>query len=328
MSIVSYLWIVSYLCCLFSYPNLLESHYRGRMSKSQTTREQAIEVGLSVREAEWRLDAELFLDEYPRWELGAPHWSVILHEMFLHAAKQGQKEAERFICWGHQGSLPRPDLEADQSAMKLMGYQTSHKEIPDIYHSVYLLKRSPGPLPCRLQKIREAIHDILFFLRSWLHWRVYPIAAKEDTWGPVDEPQSRSRRRGDSPEEALWEARTACQRALEATQVLKAILRDWARGWEMCNKPALITTVGVAHKVVLWTGDWGPLVGFDQRGGWPSRNQRLNQTPRRVGKVTPRAIHQGYGNLVGLAGLPTGYAMLVDGTYSHPRVEDPQKLTQ
>ena len=57
------------------------------MNKSQTTRKQAIEVGLSVREAEWRLDAEVFLDEYPRWELGAPHQSVILHEMFLHAAK-------------------------------------------------------------------------------------------------------------------------------------------------------------------------------------------------------------------------------------------------
>ena len=57
------------------------------MSKSQTTREQAIEVGLSVREAEQRLDAELFLNEYHRLELGAPHQSVILHETFLHAAK-------------------------------------------------------------------------------------------------------------------------------------------------------------------------------------------------------------------------------------------------
>ena len=54
-----------------------------------------MEVGLSVREAEWRKDAKLFFDEYPRWELGAPHWSVILQEMFLHAAEQGQKEAER-----------------------------------------------------------------------------------------------------------------------------------------------------------------------------------------------------------------------------------------
>ena len=57
------------------------------MSKSQTAREQAMEVGLLVREAEQRIDTKLFLNEYPRWELGAPHQSVILHEMFLHAAE-------------------------------------------------------------------------------------------------------------------------------------------------------------------------------------------------------------------------------------------------
>ena len=79
--------MVLYFCCLFSYPSLLELHYAGRMSKSQTTREWAREVGLSIREAEWRIDAKLFLDEYPRWELGAPNQSVILHEMFLHAAE-------------------------------------------------------------------------------------------------------------------------------------------------------------------------------------------------------------------------------------------------
>ena len=59
----------------------------GRMSKSQTAREWAMEVGLSVREAEWRIDTKLFLNEYPRWKLGALHQSIILHEMFLHAAK-------------------------------------------------------------------------------------------------------------------------------------------------------------------------------------------------------------------------------------------------
>ena len=79
--------MVLYFCCLFSYPSLLELQYGDRMNKSQTTREQAMEVGLSIREAEWRLDAELFLNEHPRWELAAPYWSVILHEMFLHATK-------------------------------------------------------------------------------------------------------------------------------------------------------------------------------------------------------------------------------------------------
>ena len=74
-------------CFLFSYPSLLDLHYRGRMSKVQITREWAMEVGLLVREAEQRIDIKLFLNEYPRWELGAPHWSVILHGMFLHADK-------------------------------------------------------------------------------------------------------------------------------------------------------------------------------------------------------------------------------------------------
>ena len=57
------------------------------MRRSQTAREWAREVGLSIREAEQRMDAELFLNEYPRWVLGAPHQSIILHEMFLPAAK-------------------------------------------------------------------------------------------------------------------------------------------------------------------------------------------------------------------------------------------------
>ena len=54
-------------------------------------------MGTLVREAECRIDVELFLDEYLRWELGTPHWSVILHEMFLHAAEPGWKEAEHMV---------------------------------------------------------------------------------------------------------------------------------------------------------------------------------------------------------------------------------------
>ena len=114
--------------------------------------------------------------------------------------------------------------------MKLMGYWTSHKEICDLYHSVYLLRRSPGPPPCRPQLRREAICDIPSSLRNQLHQWVYPITAKEDTSEPVDEPQSKPRRRGDSHEEALWEARTACQRVLEAAQVLKSDIERLSQG--------------------------------------------------------------------------------------------------
>ena len=45
----------------------------------------AEQEGLSFREAEQVVETELFLDEYPQWNIGSPHQSVILHEMFLHA---------------------------------------------------------------------------------------------------------------------------------------------------------------------------------------------------------------------------------------------------
>ena len=92
-----YLSVVSHFCCFFSYHSLIELHYGDQMHKSQTTRNWATEVGLSFREAEQRLNAKLFLDEYSRWEIEASHQSIILHVMFLHTTKQGWKEAERFI---------------------------------------------------------------------------------------------------------------------------------------------------------------------------------------------------------------------------------------
>ena len=160
MSFVLYSWVVSYYCCLFSYHSLLELNYGGRMNKSQTAKKQAIKVGLTVREAERRLDAKLFLNEYPRWELGAPHQSVILHEMFLHAAKQGQKEAERFICWGHCGSLPRPDLEADQSAMKLGGIRPVIKR-SRTFITVSTYWEDPW-VPCHVGHSREGKKSVTF----------------------------------------------------------------------------------------------------------------------------------------------------------------------
>ena len=77
---------------------LLELHYGSKMQKSQATREQVREVGMSIREAEHQLDTELFLDKYPRWDIKGPHCPIILHSMFLHATGEGQKGADRFIC--------------------------------------------------------------------------------------------------------------------------------------------------------------------------------------------------------------------------------------
>ena len=122
----------------------------------------------------------------------------------------------------------RSNLEEDQSAMELVGYQTSHKEIQDIYHSVYLLRRSPGLPPCGFQQQKDVIHDILSSLGSWLHQWVYPAAA-EETQGPVGGHRSRPRRRG-LYEEALQEIRAVCQWALETAEVLRSDIERLSQG--------------------------------------------------------------------------------------------------
>ena len=69
----------------FSYMALLTLNYGGRMEKTQEAHLMVEREGLSYREAKRVVESNLFLDEYPRWNLGSPHRSVILHEMFLHA---------------------------------------------------------------------------------------------------------------------------------------------------------------------------------------------------------------------------------------------------
>ena len=117
-----------------------------------TTKEWAKEGGLSVWEAEHCLDAKLFLDEYPRWDTGGLHHPFILQWMFIHATKFGQKEAERIIHHSYWQGLLKLDPVADISAVQLVGYQMSSKEIRDLYHQVYVLKRFPGPPPCGPEK--------------------------------------------------------------------------------------------------------------------------------------------------------------------------------
>ena len=104
----------------------------------------------------------------PQMGYQGPHCPIILPSMFLHTTEEGKKEADRFICCGHQHGLLGPDLKANIPTLQLVGYQTSQKEIQDIYHEVYLIRRLPGPLPCRPQWREEAIQNILSSLRSHL----------------------------------------------------------------------------------------------------------------------------------------------------------------
>ena len=132
---------------------------------------------------------------------------------------------ERLICQGCQGSASEPNLGVGQSTMELVGYQTSCKEIWDIYHSVYLLRRSPGLPPCGAQWRGRVICNILSSLTSWLHRQGYPATTGEGQ-GSKNEWLPRLSRR-ESYEEAL---KAACQRALETAEVLRSDIERLSQG--------------------------------------------------------------------------------------------------
>ena len=111
------------------------------------------------------------MDEYPRWDVGGPHCLFILQWMFVHATKSRQKEAERLICHSHWQGLPKLDSGPDVSAIQLVGYQMSSKEIGDLYHQVYALKRLPRPLLCGPERAQEITKDIVSSLKDCLRWR-------------------------------------------------------------------------------------------------------------------------------------------------------------
>ena len=53
-----------------SYHGLLELGYRDKWLKTLAAKEWASRNGLSIREKEWHMNAKMFLDEYPHWEVG------------------------------------------------------------------------------------------------------------------------------------------------------------------------------------------------------------------------------------------------------------------
>ena len=131
---------------------MLALHYGDQVQRTRAAQDFAKENDTLICEAEHQIDIGLFLDEYPQWGLGTPHQTIKLHEMFLHAVKRGWKEAEHMVCWGHWGSVYDSDSKADQSAMELVGYHMSQKEIRDVYQSIYLLQGAPGLPPAELNQ--------------------------------------------------------------------------------------------------------------------------------------------------------------------------------
>ena len=102
------------------------------------------------------------------------------------------------------------NLQANPSALELVGYWTSQKEIQDIYQSVFLLQRLPGLPSCGNEQRKRTIRDIHSSLEDWMHRHGYPATSAEE--------QQPGLRRQEPYEEAL---RVACQRALDTAEALQ-----------------------------------------------------------------------------------------------------------
>ena len=194
------------------------------------------------------VDSEIFLDEYPRWGLGTPYQLVVLHEMFLHATGSGQKEVECMFCQGCWGSVPKPEPRVDQSAMELVGYQTSRKEMRDIYHSVYLLRRTPGTPSCGEQQRRRAIHDKLASLMVRLQRQMHPTTTEYMSphtggWFGLDQQESYK--------VALW---AAFHRAFETAEALQSDLERLGSEQRRRSQAHSKARVGVGLGFILETG--------------------------------------------------------------------------
>ena len=140
------------------------------------------EKGISVQEAERRLDAKLFLDEIPKWEPHRPHHLFLFQRMFTHAEATGLKEYHNGICRGHQQPSLKRDLWAEASAMEMQILETTHEEVMALYQEVYQLKRNPGEVPCLEDTTEEIQIEILEMLKEHLLHRWGPTQPEETRW--------------------------------------------------------------------------------------------------------------------------------------------------
>ena len=84
--------VVSLFSC--SYHKLMVAKYCSKQEKSQEAKQRSIVEQRPVHELERVMDVDLFLEIQGKWPEDSPQCLAILHEMFLHAASEGQKEAE------------------------------------------------------------------------------------------------------------------------------------------------------------------------------------------------------------------------------------------
>ena len=141
----------------YSYHKLMVAKYGCKKEKSQEAKQRSTEEQKPMREMERAVDVDLFLEAQEQWAKDSPHWLIILHEMFLHAAYEGQKEAEQVVCWGCQQHMPQLDPEVGIPTVQLVHPEIDREQLIELYLEVYKLHRLPGSPPGELAILEEIL---------------------------------------------------------------------------------------------------------------------------------------------------------------------------
>ena len=131
----------------YSYHKLLVAKYGCKREKSQEAKRRSAEEQRPICEMERAVDVDLFLEAQEQWAKDSPHHHIILHEMFLHAASEGQKEVEWVVCRGCRWHMPQLDPEVGIPTIQLVHPEIDREKLLDLYLEVYKLHRLPGSPP-------------------------------------------------------------------------------------------------------------------------------------------------------------------------------------
>ena len=93
-----------------------------------------------MHELERAMDVDLFLEIQGKWAEDSPHHLVILHEMFCHAASEGQERGgTNHLLRPSAAHAPAEPRGGHTHHVELVGLGTSREELLEIYLEVYKL---------------------------------------------------------------------------------------------------------------------------------------------------------------------------------------------
>ena len=125
-----------------------------------------------MREAEWWLDTDAYLEEQRWWIHSRTHCEYLCQQMFLHATVTSQSEHEHATCWGQRELLHKWDLRAETNAIELVSPNSTCQGIKDLYLDAYQLCRLPGRGWCKEAIEEHLCREVLDSIKEhfWLKW--------------------------------------------------------------------------------------------------------------------------------------------------------------